>query len=146
MVQDKASVHSPNYSRESMLSRKEKDLQHRLNQWDIGAMHRLNRWVLSQQRSMSEGPNDNFRLWVIGWTDTPILRRRFNRCFDRFCYSLGQRLYGLDGLYIHLTLAIWSLLEFRETLYTLKNTSKPTKGKVMITLVLSTPLWVLVLG
>ena len=41
--------------------------------------------------------------------------------------SEAQRLVQLGGLYIWLPPAILELPEFRETLYTLKNTSKPTQ-------------------
>ena len=42
----------------------------------------------------------------------------------------SKRLVRLGGLYKRLTLAILELLEFRETLDTLKNISKPTKEQI----------------
>ena len=41
-----------------------------------------------------------------------------------------QRLIWVGGLYKRLSTVIWSLLEFRETLDTLKNISKPTKEQI----------------
>ena len=42
----------------------------------------------------------------------------------------SKRLVRLGGLFKRLTPAILELLEFRETLHTLKNISKPTKEKI----------------
>ena len=63
-----------------------------------------------------------------------------------FLLTVGATATRLGGLYIRLTPAILLLLETRETPYTLKNTSKPTKILSDQSLVLSTPLRVLALG
>jgi len=84
--------------------------------------------------------------WKPVGSDDPAPMSRQGRIIRRLRRKSGngsKRLLRLGGLYKRLTPAIFKLVEFRETLYTLKNTSKPTQ--VLSYQILSTPLRVLVL-
>ena len=56
--------------------------------------------------------------------------RRIIRRLRRKSGNSSKQLVRLGGLFKRLTTAILELLEFRETLHTLKNISKPTKEKI----------------
>jgi len=66
-------------------------------------------------------------------SDDPTPFSEHRRIIRRLAEKVGngsKQLVRLSGLYKRLTLAILELLEFRETLDTLKNISKPTKEQI----------------
>ena len=82
---------------------------------------------------------------VVGWSDALISEHiGLSDAYAEKDSNGSKRLDQVGGLYKRLTPAIFKLVEFRETLYTLKNTSKPTQ--VLSYQILSTPLRMLVLG
>jgi len=74
--------------------------------------------------SASEG---QWLVWSHVWPVEPMVPHQFNRRLCRKVHNDYKRLFLVGGLYICLSPAIWSLLQFKETPYTLKNTSKPSK-------------------
>ena len=66
-------------------------------------------------------------------SDDPTPFSEHRRIIRHLAEKVGngsKQLVRLSGLYKRLTLAILELLEFRETLDTLKNISKPTKEQI----------------
>jgi len=121
---------------------KEKDLQHQLNRWaseqgiDLTDDCWVSRTACQKFNSYFRAQSDRLNRWS---------KHRFNRCLRKKVDNGYKWLVRLGSLYICLHTAIWKLLEFRDTPYTLENTSKPSKCLLIKSLVLSTPLWVLVL-
>jgi len=70
-------------------------------------------------------------IWSHVWPVEPMVPHRFNRRLCRKVHNDYKRLFLVGGLYICLSPAIWSLLQFKETPYTLKNTSKPSKHTIV---------------